>query len=215
MGLRAILLCSLLVLSGSAGAQQLAAVDPAQKKVLPFRQAEPFIKVLGVIRPPKGWLQFCEAEPRDCVEFNEHETVELTKVKKQELGRINHEINAEVTPVTDSEHYGVTEKWTYPDDHKGDCEDYVLLKRQKLIERGWPASSLLITVVRDEKNEGHAVLTVHTSGGDFVLDNVHDEILAWYETSYRFVKRQSQDNIHEWVALTDKVGTEQAVAAGR
>jgi hypothetical protein len=32
--------------------------------------------------------------------------------------------------------------------------------------RGWPESKLLITVVRDENNEGHAVLTVRTDEGD-------------------------------------------------
>ena len=37
--------------------------------------------------------------------------------------------------------------------------------------RGWPESKLLITVVRDENNEGHAVLTVRTDEGDFILDN--------------------------------------------
>ena len=57
------------------------------------------------------------------------------------------------------------EKWSYPDDGYGDCEDYVLLKRRLLAARGFPESTLLITVVRDENNEGHAVLTVRTDRG--------------------------------------------------
>ena len=30
-----------------------------------------------------------------------------------------------------------------------------------------------MTVVKDKNNEGHAVLTVKTDHGDFVLDNLH------------------------------------------
>jgi hypothetical protein len=51
-------------------------------------------------------------------------------------------------------------RWSYPDDGYGDCEDYVLLKRRMLTQSGWPREALLVTVVRNEKDEGHAVLTV-------------------------------------------------------
>ena len=40
-----------------------------------------------------------------------------------------------------------------------------------LIQAGWPRQALLITVVRDKKGEGHAVLTVKTDKGEFILDN--------------------------------------------
>ena len=61
-----------------------------------------------------------------------------------------------------------------------------------LIESGWPREALLITVVRDKKGDGHAVLTVKTDKGEFILDNQNEDILPWSETGYRFVKRQSQ-----------------------
>ena len=35
--------------------------------------------------------------------------------------------------MTDMDHWGAVEKWSYPDDGYGDCEDYVLLKRRMLI----------------------------------------------------------------------------------
>jgi predicted transglutaminase-like cysteine proteinase len=192
--------------------QQVASLAP---ETMPAARATAYVQVLGGTRAPVGWLQFCEANAWECTSRDSNETVQLNSPKKQELARINEQVNKAITPVTDIDHYGVTEKWTYPDDGQGDCEDYALLKRHKLIERGWPASALLITVVRDQKNEGHAVLTVHTSSGDLVLDNVHDDILAWNETGYRFVKRQSQNDINQWVSLTDYVGAEQAVAAQR
>ncbi len=72
-----------------------------------------------------------------------------------------------------------------------------------LMQAGWPREALLITVVRDKKGEGHAVLTVKTDKGDFVLDNQNQEVLSWAETGYRFVKRQSQSDPNVWVALGD------------
>ena len=73
--------------------------------------------------------------------------------------------------MTDLEHWGVVEKWSYPEDGYGDCEDYVLLKRRMLMQSGWPREALLITVVRDRKGDGHAVLTVKTDKGEYILDN--------------------------------------------
>jgi hypothetical protein len=72
-----------------------------------------------------------------------------------------------------------------------------------LIEAGWPREALLITVVRDKKGEGHAVLTVKTDKGEYVLDNQNENVLAWTETGYRFVKRQSQSDPNVWVSLGD------------
>ena len=132
--------------------------------------------------------------PRDVV---------LTTKAWKDLVRVNRWVNETIRPMTDIEHWGVVEKWSYPDDGYGDCEDYVLLKRRLLMQAGWPRSALLITVVRDKKGEGHAVLTVKTDKGEFVLDNQDEDILLWSDTGYRFVKRQSQSNQNIWVDLDD------------
>jgi len=198
----------------SAYAQDMQVASLAPEGIVPNKNTA-FVQVIGATRAPLGWMQFCDDNAWECASADRNEVVQLTSAKKQELARINNQVNKDITPITDAEHFGVTEKWSYPDDGRGDCEDYALLKRHKLMERGWPASALLLTVVRDKKNEGHAVLTVHTSSGDIVLDNVHDDIVAWNETGYRFVKRQSQNDINQWVSLTDHVGADQAVAAQR
>ena len=119
----------------------------------------------------------------------------------KDLVRVNKWVNETIKPLTDLEHWGVVERWSYPDDGYGDCEDYVLLKRRMLIQSGWPREALLVTVVRDKKDEGHAVLTVTTDKGDYVLDNQNEDILLWSETGYRFVKRQSQSDPNVWVSL--------------
>ena len=105
-------------------------------------------------------------------------------------------------PDTDQIVYGREEFWTYPDG-KGDCEDFVLLKRRELMARGWPAGSLLITVVRQTNGDGHAVLTVRTDRGDLVLDNLEGKIKLWTQTDYQFIKRQSDRDSGRWVSIAD------------
>ena len=70
-----------------------------------------------------------------------------------------------------------------------------------LIQSGWPRETLLVTVVSDKQDEGHAVLTVTTNKSDYVLDNQNEDILLWSETGYRFVKRQSPSDPNVWVSL--------------
>ena len=57
-------------------------------------------------------------------------------------------------------------------------------------------------MVIDHEGEGHAVLTVTTDKGDFILDNLTDKLVRWDRTGYAFVKRQSQEDENLWVAIT-------------
>jgi predicted transglutaminase-like cysteine proteinase len=163
-----------------------------------------FISVGEAARAPAGWSQFCAEYAPECdtTELAARD-VALTSQAWNELVRLNRWVNETITPLTDVEHWGVSERWNYPDDGYGDCEDYVLLKRKTLMQAGWPRQALLITVVRDKQGDGHAVLTVKTDKGEFILDNQTEEIQLWSETEYRFVKRQSQTDPNVWIALGD------------
>jgi predicted transglutaminase-like cysteine proteinase len=155
-------------------------------------------------RPPIGWVEFCAEQPQECAARpTVARDVVLTPKAWKDLVRVNKWVNETIKPVTDLEQWGVVEKWSYPDTGRGDCEDYVLLKRRMLIQAGWPREALLITVVRERNGDGHAVLTVKTDKGEFILDNQNEEILLWSATNYRFVKRQSQQDPNVWVALGD------------
>jgi predicted transglutaminase-like cysteine proteinase len=163
-----------------------------------------FASAGDVTRPPIGWVDFCAEQPKECqVTPSAPRDVVLSTKSWKELVLINKWVNQTIKPMTDLEHYGVVEKWAYPDDGYGDCEDYVLLKRRMLTQAGWPREALLITVVRDKNNDGHALLTVRTDRGEFVLDNQTDDIVLWSEAGYRFVKRQSQSDPNVWVSLGD------------
>jgi predicted transglutaminase-like cysteine proteinase len=163
-----------------------------------------FIALGASSRAPIGWTEFCADNRRECeTKPMEARDVVLTTAAWKDLVRINRWVNSKIKPLTDMEHWGVVERWSFPDDGYGDCEDYVLLKRRMLVQAGWPRQALLITVVRDNRGDGHAVLTVKTDKGELILDNQNEEILPWSETSYRFVKRQSQTDPNTWVSLGD------------
>jgi predicted transglutaminase-like cysteine proteinase len=176
-----------------------AAASAAAQSALPITSAA---LVTGDTLPPIGWVQFCGENPADCkVDALPARVAKVDARAWRELARINREVNDAIEPMSDLEHWGTLEKWSYPTDGKGDCEDYVLEKRKRLIDAGWPRQSLLITVVRDRKGDGHAVLTVRTDRGDFVLDNQEARVKAWTDTGYSFVKRQSAEHPNKWVAL--------------
>jgi predicted transglutaminase-like cysteine proteinase len=163
-----------------------------------------FISVGPVARAPVGWSEFCAEYASECETTTKvARDAALTTQAWNELLRINEWVNDTIKPMTDLEHWGVSERWNYPDDGYGDCEDYVLLKRKMLVEAGWPSQALLITVVRDKQGDGHAVLTVKTDKGEFILDNQAEDVLLWSQTGYRFVKRQSQTDPNVWIALGD------------
>jgi len=159
------------------------------------------MRVYGSAQPPYGFVRYCESSPDACLVKGDGESRhQPTPESLSELDKVNRLVNRSIQPATDAEIYGVSELWTLPTD-RGDCEDYALLKQRMLVARGWPTSSLLITVVRDEKGEGHAVLTARTAQGDLILDNKVDDVRLWSRTGYEFVMRQSYIDPRVWVSL--------------
>lgn len=162
-----------------------------------------FVQVGGPTSVPFGHYEFCKNSPNECgPSQTQVDAVALTPDNWQQLVGINAAVNAAVAPVTDQDQYAVEELWTYPRG-AGDCEDYALEKRRQLIAAGWADSALLITVVRQQTGAGHAVLLARTDRGDLVLDNQDPDIHVWNETPYTYLKRQSQANSGEWVAVLD------------
>jgi predicted transglutaminase-like cysteine proteinase len=69
-----------------------------------------------------------------------------------------------------------------------------------LAEQGLPRRAMRMTVVQDDRGNGHAVLMVRTDRGDLILDNQRAAILPWTRTGYVFVKREGQTG-RAWVSL--------------
>jgi predicted transglutaminase-like cysteine proteinase len=155
----------------------------------------------GGAKPVAAWVDFCRRHPSECaVDTSEAATIEMTSELWRTIVSVNRRVNARIKPKTDMEHWGVVDRWDFPDDGYGDCEDYQLLKRKLLAERGLSRRAMRMTVVIDEQGEGHAVLMIRTSRGDYILDNKTSAVLPWRDTGYTYVKREGQDST-AWVSL--------------
>jgi predicted transglutaminase-like cysteine proteinase len=160
-----------------------------------------FMQTGKVTSQPIGHYEFCKREAQECnIASRDTSPLQLGHANWQRIVEVNLSVNERIKPMTDMEIYGVEEYWAYPTT-VGDCEDYVLLKQRELQKAGVPITDLLITVVRKPDGEGHAVLTVRTDRGDFVLDNLTDEVLRWNETDYTYLKRQATNNTGRWVSI--------------
>ena len=161
------------------------------------------MRVSGLTTQPIGHYEFCLTYPAECQQRSSGGKVKLSRDLWSRIIQINDAVNVMVRPRTDQQMWGREEVWSYPV-REGDCEDYALEKRRQLMAIGVPASSLLMTVVLQPNGDGHAVLTVATDLGDFVLDNLEGRILEWDATDYEYLKRQSIRNSGTWVQINDK-----------
>lgn len=163
----------------------------------------------AIVAPPVGWIEYCKRSPMDpsC-----QATPLNTQTWNQLRGAQAHILK--IRYVADSQQFNVKEFWT-PAKTAGDCEDIALAARQRLLELGWPASTLRLATVFTETNEVHSVLTVEVSVDGrretLVVDNRNSDVMSWDQLAdkgYRFVIRQAA-NGRDWV----KVDQQQRVAS--
>ena len=186
-------------LAGAAALLGLAATAEAQ--TLASLPTEAGATTLGDAKPIAAWVTFCQSYVAECaVDRTEPARISLTPATWAAIVSVNRRVNKAVEPMTDQDHLHVADRWDLAEDGIGDCEDFQLLKRHMLAEAGLPRRAMRMTVVIDEKGEGHAVLTLITDRGDLVLDNKTNAILPWHKTGYVFIKRESQDAV-AWVSL--------------
>ncbi|WP_375410853.1 transglutaminase-like cysteine peptidase [uncultured Methylobacterium sp.] len=189
--IQASLVGSILMLGGASAQQDDAAALPEAT----------IIEEGGAAKPVAAWTVLCARLPDECgVDLSQPTLIALNPAVWRTLTSVNRRVNARIKPITDIAHWGVVDRWDYPDDGFGDCEDFQLLKRRMLVERGLPRRALRMTVVIDDIGEGHAVLMVRTNRGDLILDNKTNAILSGTRTGYTFVKREGQDGM-AWVSL--------------
>ncbi len=166
---------------------------------------------------PPGFISFCIRFQDQCAAApGGLALVTLTADNWAVMARANDQTNAAIVPEDDLEHYGRAEFWTIPTDGYGDCDDYAVTKRKALMQAGFPELALRIAIVLTQRGERHAVLTVATDKGDYVLDNLTSEIRTWSDSGYTWIERQASNNPWQWVAFqsdTGNWGTATAIAA--
>ncbi len=166
----------------------------------------------GSAQPTAAWSEFCERNPGECaINPAEPATIQLDQPLWNAIVAINKQVNAAVSPQEDIHHWGVIDRWDYPSDGYGDCEDYQILKRRLLVEAGLPRRALRMVVVLDELGQGHAVLAARTDQGDFILDNKRDAVLPWHQTGYVYIKSEGDRSL-AWVTLSNQIAATSAVS---
>jgi predicted transglutaminase-like cysteine proteinase len=179
----------------------LATVVAAASSALAESRPPSFLPPGGAAKPTKAWAAFCDANPAECaVDVSEPAVIRYTSAFWTDLVTVNTTVNETVIAATDLDHWGVSDRWDYPSDGVGDCEDIQLEKRRRLVALGYPERAMRMAVVLNPEGEGHAVLLVRTDRGDFVLDNRIGAVLPWWQARYTWVKREGEHGL-DWVAL--------------
>ncbi len=130
---------------------------------------------------PLGFQLLCLQNPAQC-QGGGASIIGLTQPVLATITTTNSRVNRAITPRVEVK----TDRWVVGAT-SGDCEDYVLTKRQVLIEQGLPPSALRIAHVRTRKGEDHAILVVKTDAGDLTLDNLRSEVVLLGQTGYQLL----------------------------
>ncbi|MDQ0318413.1 putative transglutaminase-like cysteine proteinase [Pararhizobium capsulatum DSM 1112] len=129
---------------------------------------------------PVAFSLYCLKHIEECRPSAQSQVAYTSKVRGL-LASVNRSVNRSIRPVRES-----NDVWTL-NPRQGDCDDYAVTKRSRLIRAGIPSGALRIAVVRTRSGEGHAVLLVKTNAGEFALDNLRQTIVKRSQTGYRYV----------------------------
>lgn len=167
----------------------------------PYQQANfANMQTFGRTTIPIGAYEYCARYEERCQYAVGAPKLKLTRDRWNTIVNTNISVNTAVRPMTDKDYYGVEELWELPV-NVGDCEDYVLAKKLELSRAGFPVGALRVTVVYDANDGGHAVLTLVTDQGDFILDNNNNQVLRWQQAELTYIKRQVPGNLMRWESL--------------
>ena len=187
---RALVLCLLPLGLALAGAHPAAAAGPG------------VIAGQGRAAPPAGAQALCRAYSWACAASGQG-AAPLTAGQVDLARAVSLRVNREVREISDRAQYGTDERWALPTRRGGDCEDFALEKKRRLVAAGLPPERLLLASVLDRRRDPHAVLVLRTGAGDLVLDNLDDRVVGWRATGYTFLRMQDPADPSGWVAVLD------------
>jgi predicted transglutaminase-like cysteine proteinase len=156
------------------------------------------------VLPPIGHSRFCLRYPKDCEVQGigiPDRAITLTPERWSELTSVDREVNRDIVPVVSIAN-GATENWLISPLF-GDCKDYAVTKRHRLLALGWPSRALLLSEVVVPSGEHHLVLVVRTRHVDLVLDNLNANIrsVAMTYQQYRWVRVESPQDPKFWARV--------------
>ena len=139
------------------------------------------------------YKEFCLRNIGEC-DLSGQSVIKLTSELWSHLLETNSSVNLEIVLRSDQDQYQKEEFWTYPYNGFGDCEDIALEKRSRLVKIGFPRGALRLAIGYHKKTLiSHAVLTIETNQGTYVMDVTNDQICLWNLTPYNFETRERTD----------------------
>jgi predicted transglutaminase-like cysteine proteinase len=184
-------------LTGNADGRSPAAAE--------LKASPPIVEAAPTLAPFQH-VRFCLRYPSDCTTSTAHiARIELDQPTMDLLIRVNRDVNLSITAMVKTYGSDLEAGWTIAPDI-GDCNDYAVTKRHKLLESGLPSPLLRLSVLRTASGVGHLVLVVATTKGDMVMDNLTDAIRPWQLTNYHWVKIQSATNPRFWSEVRSPAG---------
>ncbi len=193
VGLSRIAMVLAISLAGSFLAPTVAqSAEPSQPVARRLINAPP-----GFKDTCRRYQWFCTNQATGARPVNQAELIDLAH-------KINRRVNNAVSPITDPENYGVADYWSLPVNGNGDCEDYVLQKYKLLLDAGADSRDLSIAVVLDRQGNNHAVLVLHHSSGDLVLDSLTRRVHQWNRTGYTYLAMQSSGDKTQWEVVMNQ-----------
>lgn len=142
-------------------------------------QTQAALDATADLQLPECGEMYCPSDKDDVVKAVQ---AALGQSLEDKLVTVNGFVNRTIAYTSDKEIYGSLDYWAKPGETlsrgKGDCEDFALLKMAALRAAGVPDDSMTLVVLRDtRRNLFHAVLSVATDNGNYILDNVRDVVL--------------------------------------
>jgi predicted transglutaminase-like cysteine proteinase len=165
---------------------------PAAASDLPYcvRMELPVARIEAA---PNPYAEFCSRETAACA-LEGAPVIDWTDEVHRRLEAVNQEVNREVSLISDWGNSGQEEHWSFPERGMGDCEDFALEKRRRLVAGGLPGAALTCAIVFHEvRFFPHAILLAETTTGTWALDNLYDEVLCWDAVPYVYRLRERPD----------------------
>lgn len=151
------------------------------------------LPVARIEDPPSQYVAFCDRQAGACA-LDGDPVLDWTIELHRQLEAVNAAVNAEIEFIPDWENIGREEFWSYPADGAGDCEDFALEKRRRLVAAGLPGAALTCAIAFHEVQFfPHAVLLAETTSGTWVLDNLYDDLRCWDAVPYFYTRRELPD----------------------
>lgn len=158
------------------------------------RPAAPFLEEKTPAIAPYAFVKLCVNAPRECRPKGGASRTQLNRKVELALETVNTSVNQAIRPGSDTKG---NDTWRLSP-RSGDCEDYAVTKRKKLIDRGLPPRSIRLAMATTPSGEAHVVVIVKTPKADLVLDNRNDEIKPVDKVDLHWLMIESADNPKRW-----------------